>query len=61
MFKLWYLIDINACQCLLSLTVLCSKSIFPALFLAHLYESTGCFCCHPDVGVGIGMDIVITL
>ena len=28
-------------------------------FLIHLYESTGSFCCHPDLG--FGMDITLTL
>ena len=23
-------------------------------FLACLYESTGSYCCHPDLGVGVG-------
>ena len=30
-------------------------------FLAHLYESTGNFCCYSDIGVGVDMGITKVL
>ena len=26
-------------------------------FLAHLYDSTGSYCCHSDVGIGVGVTL----